>query len=39
MSYEHDNVKPQNIIENWPGKWKIFSWMEFVCSIPHVMFL
>lgn len=39
MLYEHNTVKPEHISENWPGKWKIFSWMEFVCAIPHVMFL
>ena len=39
MNYEHDNIRPENFIENWEGKWKVFSWLEFVCAIPHVLFM
>lgn len=39
MDFNNDNVRPHNIKENWEGKWKVFSWMEFVTSIPQVLFL
>lgn len=39
MNFEHDNMKPEYFKENWQGKWKVFSWLEFVCAIPHVMFM
>ncbi|NQT60611.1 MAG: flavin reductase [Bacteroidetes bacterium] len=39
MNFEHNNVKPEYFKENWEGKWKVFSWLEFVCAIPHVLFM
>ncbi|MBN2532810.1 MAG: flavin reductase [Spirochaetales bacterium] len=39
MNYEHDNCRPEYFKENWEGKWKVFSWIEFVCAIPHVLFM
>lgn len=39
MDFEHDNIKPDYFKENWEGKWKVFSWLEFVCAIPHVLFM
>lgn len=39
MNYEHDNKKPDHLTENWEGKWKVFSWLEFVCAIPSVLFM
>lgn len=39
MDFNNDNKKPEHIKENWEGKWKIFSWMEFVTAIPQVLFL
>lgn len=39
MDFEHSNIKPDYFKENWEGKWKVFSWLEFVCAIPHVMFM
>lgn len=39
MSFEHDNDKPEYFKESWPGKWRVFSWLEFVCAIPHVLFM
>lgn len=38
-SFEHDNRMPDYFKENWEGKWSIFSWMEFVCAIPQVLFM
>jgi flavin reductase (DIM6/NTAB) family NADH-FMN oxidoreductase RutF len=39
MNFEHSNIKPEHIKENWPDQCKIFSWLEFVCAIPHVLFM
>jgi len=39
MNFEHDNNKPEYFKENWQGKWEVFSWLEFVCAIPHVQFM
>ena len=39
MNFEHNNIKPEYFKENWEGKWKVFSWLEFVCAIPHVLFM
>lgn len=39
MNFEHNNLKPEYIREDWEGKWKVFSWLEFVCAIPHVLFM
>jgi flavin reductase (DIM6/NTAB) family NADH-FMN oxidoreductase RutF len=39
VTYEHGNDKPQYVLENWEGKWKVFSWLEFACAIPHVLFM
>ena len=39
MNFEHDNTKPDYFKENWEGKWKVFSWLEFVCAIPHALFM
>ncbi|MBN2443747.1 MAG: flavin reductase [Spirochaetales bacterium] len=39
MNFEHNNLRPDYFKENWEGKWKVFSWLEFVCTIPHVLFM
>jgi len=39
MNYEHNNTKPDYFKEDWEGKWKVFSWLEFVCAIPHVLYM
>ena len=39
MDFINDNIKPEHITENWEGKWKVFSWIEFVSAIPQVLFL
>lgn len=29
---------PTQLKEAWPGQYKIFSFLEYVCSIPHIVF-
>ena len=39
MDFEHSNVKPEAIEAEWEGQLDVFSWLEFVCAIPHVLFV
>ncbi len=39
MKLELGIEKPENLIANWSGQYKTFSWMEYVTSIPQPLFL
>lgn len=39
MKLEVDNLKPDTLVEQWPGQYSVFSWMEFVTAIPQPIFL
>jgi len=39
MKIELGIQKPSNLIEKWPGQYNIFSWMEYVTTIPQPLFL
>lgn len=32
-------VKPQYLIEDWPRKYEVFSWLEFIVTVPNPIFL
>ncbi len=37
--HEFDIEKPKNLQEEWPGQYKIFSWLEYVVNIPYPIFI
>lgn len=39
MKIEIGNQRPESFKENWPGQYDFFSHLEYVCAIPHVLFL
>ena len=39
MNFENGNVKPESLQAEWEGQLDVFSWLEFVCAIPHVLFV
>ena len=39
MKLEMDVTKPGTLIEQWPGQYSLFSWMEYVTAIPQPIFL
>lgn len=39
MKYELEMDKPDFIIEDWPGKYTAFSWLEYVVSVPNPIFI
>ncbi|TWH49449.1 flavin reductase family protein [Sporomusa sp. KB1] len=39
MKLEILTQKPDFFQEEWPGHYDIFHWFEFVCGIPHPLFL
>lgn len=39
MKIEVFTEKPEYFKEEWPGEHIIFHWFEFVCGIPHSLFM
>lgn len=39
MKYEMGKNKPDALMEQWPGQYSLFSWMEYVTAIPQPIFL
>ena len=39
MKIELDAERPENFRVEWDGQYDIFSYLEFVCSVPSPMFL
>ena len=37
--HEFGTEKPKNLKEEWPGQYKIFSWLEYVVNIPYPIFI
>jgi len=37
--HEFDIEKPKNLQEEWPGQYKVFSWLEYVVNIPYPIFI
>lgn len=39
MKIEIPNKIPDHFVENWPGKFEVFSPYEDILGIPHVVYL
>ena len=39
MKHEFGMKRPECLIEDWPGKYKVFSWLEYVVTVPNPIFL
>ena len=39
MKIELEEERPENFKTEWPGQYDVFSYLEFVCSVPSPMFL
>ncbi len=39
MKYEFGMDKPEYVIEDWPGKYSAFSWLEYVVTVPNPIFI
>lgn len=39
MKIEMGSEKPDFLQETWPGQYDFFSHFEFLCGIPHTLFL
>jgi len=39
MRHEIGITQPAYLIEDWPGKYEVFSWMEYVVTIPNPIFI
>lgn len=39
MKHEIGIAQPEYLIEDWPGKYDIFSWLEYIVTIPNPIFL
>jgi hypothetical protein len=38
MKHEISIAQPEYLIEDWPGKYTVFSWLEFVVTVPNPIF-
>lgn len=38
MKYEFGAEKPERFRQYWPGQYDFFSYMEYACGIPEVLF-
>jgi len=39
MKHEVGIEQPMNLTEDWPGKYDLFSWLEYAVTVPHPIFL
>lgn len=39
MKHEIDITQPESLTEDWPGKYEVFSWLEYVVTIPNPIFI
>jgi len=39
MKHEIAIAQPDYLVEDWPGKYEIFSWLEYVFSVPNPIFI
>lgn len=39
MKHEIDIAQPDYLIEDWPGKYDVFSWLEYVVTVPNPIYL
>jgi flavin reductase (DIM6/NTAB) family NADH-FMN oxidoreductase RutF len=39
MRREIDITQPEYLIEDWPGKYEVFSWLEYIVTVPNPIFI
>lgn len=39
MKHKMEINKPDCLVEDWPGKFSAFSWLEYVVTIPNSIFI
>lgn len=39
MKHEIDIAQPEYLIEDWPGKYEVFSWLEYIVTVPNPIFI
>ena len=39
MKHEIGIGQPTYLVEDWPGKYEVFSWLEYVVTVPNPIFL
>jgi flavin reductase (DIM6/NTAB) family NADH-FMN oxidoreductase RutF len=39
MKQEISITQPEYLVEDWPGKYEIFSWLEYVVTVPNPVFI
>jgi flavin reductase (DIM6/NTAB) family NADH-FMN oxidoreductase RutF len=39
MKHEIGTAQPEYLVEDWPGKYSVFSWLEYVITVPNPIFL
>ena len=39
MKHEIDIAQPEYLVEDWPGKYEVFSWLEYVVTVPNPIFI
>ena len=39
MKHEIEISQPEYLVEDWPGKYDVFSWLEYVVTIPNPIYL
>ena len=39
MKREIDITQPGYLVEDWPGKYEIFSWLEYIVTVPNPIFI
>jgi len=39
MKHEIGIIQPSYLTEDWPGKYDVFSWLEYVITVPNPIFL
>lgn len=39
MKHEIGIQQPEYLVEDWPGKYDVFSWLEYIVTIPNPIFI
>ena len=39
MKHEIGITQPDYLIEDWPNKYQVFSWLEYIVTVPNPIFL
>ena len=39
MKHEISITQPEYLIEDWPGKYDVFSWLEYIVTVPNPIFI